>query len=171
MIIQLLMILFLSNKLKGQRFELIPHLKIPRLFSFFGINRNGEKELIHFTNYSNIGTRVFITVSSDCKHCEVFLDNLYKLYGLLDNKKQFVYILTTDSINRVPSRNIPFKVLEISNDDMFQFGTETPKVVITAGNGDIVYQEIGYSEKIFEEINDFVKNYIRKKKSSKIVIL
>lgn len=134
-----------------------------RLFSFNGKERTGEKNLVHFTAYSR-KMYVFLVLSSNCRHCEMYIDNVHELETKLAEMKNVEAILLLNEEDERIVRNAPsFRTLHVADEDLFQFGTETPSLLVVNGKGEILFKQIGYSQDLFKHSLKVIKQNTEKR--------
>jgi len=134
-----------------------------RFSSFYGQEKTGEKNLVHFTPYS--GKRyIFLLLASDCHYCEDYIQNL----GILETREETendieVIVLLTEPDERISQQAPSLRTLQISPDDMFQFGMQTPAILIVNGKGDLLLKRLGYKTGLFEQTLENARQMLKKK--------
>jgi len=123
------------------------------LNSFFTLDASGNRELIHFNAYSP-NYYVFLIVSPQCRFCEEFMDEARLFYQGSDEIEQVKVVILTAELSAIPEQWRFKKCLQVSRDDLMQFGDATPILIATNGRGEIVFRHFGFYNGIFEELNE-----------------
>lgn len=170
MISQCLIIIFLATTSHSKKN--IPQVSqapgtTQQLYSFWGRVSADEKRLIQFSAYAK-QSYIFVILSSQCLPCEEFLNHSSDIISTLTLKRgteEFVeiIILVQDSLAAIQSRRPGCTVMELSSDDIFQFGQETPIILAVNGKGQILSRHVGYKEGIFNDALYVLKESTKKR--------
>ncbi len=128
------------------RFEESGH----QLYSFSSTGLNQVS--ITFTAYNPINY-IFITVSANCKYCHDVL-KIFQQDDFSDYSNLEIYAITSDA--KIKDDEIMNKakvsVLNITNDDMIQFGRTYPAILLVNGKGQVLSKIDGYSQTITNQL-------------------
>ena len=134
-----------------------------QLMSFWAIDLSGEKQLIHFTEYST-DYYLITFISNDCHNCIDFQKKFYEYIKKKHMDKNLrILMLSTDHLDFVQNNDYHLK---ISFEDSIQFGTETPALFVVNGKGNVLFMNTGYYESLFNDaFSAFEEAKIHKSKS------
>jgi len=128
--------------------ETVDRFKI--LSTFEGKTSENKKEWVHFTPYS-MKFYLFGIVSQSCHNCNVFIENWNTFFKNNQTEAEIEPILITEE----PLKDFKYEFithcLEISMDDIIQFGYDRPSLFVTNGRGLILFSHAGYTNGLFEE--------------------
>jgi len=120
------------------------------LSTFEGKTSENKKEWVHFTPYS-MKFYLFGIVSQSCQNCNVFIENWNTFFKNNQTEAEIEPILITEE----PLKDFKYEFithcLEISMDDIIQFGYDRPSLFVTNGRGLILFSHAGYTNGLFEE--------------------
>ena len=170
-----IIVLFLMGKIRTNRPE--PQYfsidktnagRCNRVFSFMGLNSEGEKEYINFTLY-NENYYLFLVVTPGCIHCTELLRNLNDEWEVLRKFEHLqLFVLSPINPDSKDYRSLPyFRFLSVAERDLFQFGIEVPVFYFVNGRGDILFKQSGYSNKLVPVISNLFEKYFYRK--SKVI--
>jgi len=168
-IFQCILICFSFVMYQKQKEQLKKSTNDLRLYSFPGIDANGEKRLVHFTAYSG-KYYLFLILSANCGHCIEFQKRAEFLFSMFkENNAVEIIILMAEPNAEIAQAFPTATILKVDHDDLIQFGTDTPAVYAVNGQGQILIGRIGYREGLFEEVSQELNNAITMQKTSKII--
>ncbi len=156
----------IKNRYKKHTSKIERQSVFQRFFSFYAKDRNGNKILFRFNNYSN-DYYMFLYFSKECSHCKKAISDLEnyireKQFEKKIPKNLHVYGIGEEFLPEVSD----LKSLILEREDAFQFGFTFPTIVILNCRGDLLYKKHKVSSKeldfIFKKINNS-KRIINKK--------
>lgn len=118
----------------------------PKLCTFAVMPENSDsRELVHFTEYKE-QYFAFYLVSPECPHCLKFLSHWQDIGPVLEGMSDRIeakILCQSDQYDSLHTHfpDIPF--YSASRQDLIQFGYLEPMVLLTRGNGIVVYEAVG----------------------------